>query len=169
MASELLDRVKIQAEVVVPLLRALREELGAERANRIAWKALERWRTRLVRELARALPADASNAERFQAYNRAALPGIGDALEFTWLSGEREFEQGRPAERLEFDVTNCRFAQFFRELGEPELGFAMLCSLDNTATDEVGKGDVEFTRTQTIMQGGARCDFRYALKRKGLA
>jgi hypothetical protein len=31
-------------------------------------------------------------------------------------------EEGRVAERWEFDITGCRFAQFFRELGEPELG-----------------------------------------------
>jgi hypothetical protein len=28
--------------------------------------------------------------------------------------------------------------------------------------------DIEFKRTQTIMQGGDHCDFRFALKKKGL-
>ena len=40
MASALLDRVKIQAEALVPVLRAFREEFGEERANRVAWRAL---------------------------------------------------------------------------------------------------------------------------------
>ena len=35
------------------------------------------------------------------------------------------------------------------------------------AADEIGRGEVE-VRTRTIMQGADHCDFRYALKKKGL-
>jgi hypothetical protein len=167
MGSPMLDRAKIQAEVLVPLLRAFREELGVERANRIAWKGLEKWRTEFIRELARSLPAEASNSERFAVSLQAVKPDIGDAIDFKWLQGESVLE-GKTNERIEFDITGCRFAQLFRALGEPELGFALLCAGDNTLTDEVGKGDVEFKRTQTIMQGADHCDFRFALKKKGL-
>ncbi len=38
--SPSLERARIQAEVLAPALRAFRAELGTERANRIAWKAL---------------------------------------------------------------------------------------------------------------------------------
>jgi hypothetical protein len=171
MGSPMLDRAKIQAQVLVPLLRAFREELGVERANRIAWKGLEKWRTDSIRELAKSLPAEASNTERFWALNQASMPDIGDAIDFQWILGESALEgkiEGKVNERVDFNFTGCRFAQFFRELGEPKLGFALLCSGDNTIADEVGKGDIEFKRTQTIMQGGDHCDFRYALKKKGL-
>jgi hypothetical protein len=30
-------------------------------------------------------------------------------------------------EALEFDITHCRFAEFFRALGEPELGALLIC------------------------------------------
>jgi hypothetical protein len=170
MGSPMLDRAKIQADVLVPLLRAFREELGVERAKRIAWKGLEKWRTDTIRELAKSLPSEATNPERFLALHQAGLPDIGDAIDFKWLQGESALEKGKleANERLEFNITGCRFAQFFRELGEPELGFALLCSGDDTIADEVGKGDIEFRRTKTIMQGGDHCDFRYALKKKGL-
>ena len=36
----LIERAKIQAEVLVPVLKAFRAALGEERANRIAWQAL---------------------------------------------------------------------------------------------------------------------------------
>jgi hypothetical protein len=163
----MLARARIQAEVLVPLLRAFREELGVERANRIAWKGLEKWRTDFIRESAKSLPAEASNTERFAVSLQAIKPDIGDAIDFKWLQGESVLE-GKINERIEFDITGCRFAQLFRALGEPELGFALLCAGDNTLTDEVGKCDVEFKRTQTIMQGGDHCDFRFALKKKGL-
>jgi hypothetical protein len=169
MASPMLDQIKSQAQVVISLLRAFREELGAERANRIAWKALEGWRVGIVRELASALPEQRSNVDRFRVYNESVLPLIGDAIDIKWLQGQAAFEEGKTPARLEFDITGCRFAQFFRALGEPELGFALLCSMDNTAAEEVGKGDVEFKRTQTTMQGADHCDFRYVLKKQGLA
>jgi L-2-amino-thiazoline-4-carboxylic acid hydrolase len=163
----MLDRAKIQADVLVPLLRAFREELGVERANRIAWKGLEKWRSDFIRELGKSVPGEGSNTERFLGSVQAMMPHIGDAIDYKWLQGESALD-GKINERIEFDITGCRFAQLFRALGEPELGFALLCAGDNTLTDEVGKGDIEFKRTQTIMQGGDHCDFRFALKKKGL-
>ena len=158
MASPLLEQAKIQAQVLVPLLRAFREELGIERANRIAWKALEKWRTEVVRQFPRGPSTDP--VERWRTGNAMAAPMIGDAVDYEQLKDTDE--------AVEFNITGCRFAQFFRELGEPELGFALLCSFDNTVADEVGEGAVKLTRTVTIMQGADHCDFRYALKKSGL-
>ena len=39
----LLDKTRIQAQVLVPMLRALRTELGKERADAIARQALRDW------------------------------------------------------------------------------------------------------------------------------
>jgi L-2-amino-thiazoline-4-carboxylic acid hydrolase len=66
---------------------------------------------------------------------------------------------------FEFNVTGCRYAKFYKELGVPELGFMLLCSLDYPMTEGFG-ADLEFKRTQTIMQGADHCDFRYALKKQ---
>jgi hypothetical protein len=38
----LLDRVKIQSELLVPLLKDLREELGVEMAHKIVFKSLRK-------------------------------------------------------------------------------------------------------------------------------
>src|SRR5215475_3556252 len=46
------------------------------------------------------------------------------------------------------------------ELGEPELGFLLVCSQDFTFAEGLGP-DIKLTRTQTIMQGASHCDFRY--------
>src|SRR4051812_2680196 len=43
----LLDKTKIQAQVLVPLLQALRAELGKERADAIVRQALRDWSTQL--------------------------------------------------------------------------------------------------------------------------
>jgi hypothetical protein len=157
MASPLLERSKIQAQVLVPLLRAFREAIGTERANEIAWKALAEWRRQVTREIHAGFTG--TPIERWRAGVTAGMPEIGDAVDIEML--------GATAERVELDITGCRFAEFFRALGEPELGFALLCSMDDTAAEEIGEGQVHFERTSTIMQGGSRCDFRYALKRSG--
>jgi hypothetical protein len=159
MASSLLDQVKIQAQVLVPILKAFREELGEERANRIAWKALEKWRSDIVGKMNRKIPPSGNPADRFRAASDAIWPAVGDSVDVQMLKDSPE--------AYEYDVTGCRFAQFFKEVGEPELGFALLCSFDTTMVADIGQGDVKFTRTQTIMQGADHCDFRYALKKRG--
>ncbi|HZR84256.1 MAG TPA: L-2-amino-thiazoline-4-carboxylic acid hydrolase [Candidatus Binatia bacterium] len=157
MPSPLLDRVKIQAEVLVPVLRAFREELGVDRANRIAWKALAAWREQIARD--RHAGIAGSGADRWMKGIVASQETIGDAIDVDMLRMEPT--------AIDFDVTGCRFAEFFRALGEPELGFAMLCSMDDTTAEQIGEGEVDLSRAGTIMQGAARCDFRYALKRGG--
>ena len=63
-------------------------------------------------------------------------------------------------EAFEFDVTRCRFAEFFRAIGEPELGALLICETDLDVA-AAGSGEVGFRRDQTIMQGGSGCPFRY--------
>jgi predicted ArsR family transcriptional regulator len=153
----MLERAKVQAQVLVPVLRAFREAIGRERADRIAWAALAEWRKEIVRERHESFAG--APLERWNQGVRALLTEIGDAVDMTPV----QVAEGK----VEFDVTGCRFAQLFRELGEPELGFALLCSMDDTTATEIGQGELGFTRTSTIMQGGTRCDFRYALKKSG--
>ena len=63
-------------------------------------------------------------------------------------------------EALEFDVTQCRFAEFFRALGEPELGALLVCETDFDIA-AAGGGEVAVRRDQTIMQSAPSCTFRY--------
>ena len=153
----LIERAKIQAEVLVPVLKAFRAELGEERANRIAWQALAQWRRETARAIAAELPG--SPREKWQAAMEASRPIIGDSVDFDVLKQSED--------AFDFNITGCRFAEFFRQLGEPELGFALLCSFDDAMAEEIGTGEVELKRTGTIMQGAQHCDFRYALRRRG--
>src|SRR5262245_40168490 len=51
----LLDKTRIQAQVLVPLLRALRSELGKAKADAIVKQALRGWSKQLLRPSATAL------------------------------------------------------------------------------------------------------------------
>jgi hypothetical protein len=149
----LLEQVKIQAQVLVPLVKALQAELGEERANAIVRNALgdvfrkygeKWWRTQGARNLGEKV---ASAFEMFAA---------GDALKYDVLR--------KTPDAFEINVTECRYAQFYERIGAPELGFLLTCSADFSHAEGFGP-DVQLTRTQTIMQGATHCDFRYALKK----
>jgi hypothetical protein len=134
----ILEQSKIQAQVLVPLLKAFQEELGEERANAIARKALARWAYKLGQQVG--AQGIGTPAEKMA----AVLPvfSAGDAHDIEVL-------QQTPG-AFEFNVTRCRYAEFYKELGEPELGFLFLCSQDFPITEGFSP-DLELIRTQTIM------------------
>jgi hypothetical protein len=151
----LIDQVRIQAQVLVPLVRNLQAELGEERANAIVRKALgdlyreygeKWWRTQGARNFGEKM---ASAFDMFAA---------GDALSYEVVK--------QAPDAFEVNVTECRYARFYKEIGAPELGFLLTCSSDFPMTEGFGT-DVQLTRTQTIMQGASHCDFRYVLKERG--
>ena len=62
-------------------------------------------------------------------------------------------------QQYNYNVTRCRYAEMYRD-GAGRDRSSALCARDEKFI--VGYApDVELTRTTTIMQGGACCDFRY--------
>jgi predicted ArsR family transcriptional regulator len=146
----LLDKTRIQAQVLVPVLRALRAELGKDKADAIVKQALRDWSKQLFAAIGDGIEG---SPRRKWATMRSALNEVS--------AREVEFEILRhDSEALEFDVTRCRFAEFFRALGEAELGALLICETDFDIAS-VGDGEVSLDRAQTIMRGASRCTFRY--------
>lgn len=150
----LLDEVKLQAEVILPVLRALRASMGKTAADRIVGDALRQWARDLYHRIGEA--KQGTPRQKWDAvWAEDMRPRIGDAVDREMLKDDGVVR--------EYNVTRCKYAEFFRELGEPELGGILLCDSDFHIAD-VGGADVEFRRTQTIMQGAAYCDFRYRFR-----
>jgi predicted ArsR family transcriptional regulator len=146
----LLDKTKIQAQVLVPVLRALRDEFGKDKADALVRQALRVWSKQLFAAVGESV--DGSPRRKWAAM-QSALTGITER--------EVTFEMIRhDKEAMEFDVTQCRFAEFFRALGEPELGALLVCATDFDIV-AAGNGEVGLTRDQTLMQGAPSCTFRY--------
>jgi len=145
-----LARTRIQAQVLVPVLRALRAELGKDKADAIVKGALRDWSRQLFAAIGEAIEGSPRRkwATVQSAYNTVSSPGI----EFDMLRRDKE--------AMDFDVTRCPFAEFFRTLGEPELGELLICETDYDIV-ATGGGEVTLTREQTIMQGAPSCTFRY--------
>jgi hypothetical protein len=148
----LIEQIKIQVRVLVPLVKALQAELGEARAHALVRDALgdlyrrygeTLWRTEGPRGLGEKV---ASTFETFAA---------GRALDYDVVK--------KSPEAFEVNITGCRYAEFYRKIGAPELGFLLVCSADFQMAEGFG-APVQLTRTQTIMQGAGHCDFRYRLK-----
>jgi predicted ArsR family transcriptional regulator len=146
----LLDKTRIQAQVLVPVLRALRAELGKAKADAIVREALREWSKQLFASVGNSI--EGSQRRKWAAMHTA----MADITERDVTVEMRRHDK----EALDFDVTHCRFAEFFRALGEPDLGALLICDTDFDIA-AAGDGEVTFTRDQTIMQGAPSCTFRY--------
>jgi hypothetical protein len=144
-----IEQTKLQAQVLVPLVKALQAELGEERANAFVRKVLGDVYRRLGEQWWRARQSRHVGENMALAFASFAK---GDAVNYS--------VRAQSQDTYEIDVTGCQYAQFFKELGEPELGFLLVCSLDFPFAEGFGL-DIKLTRTQTIMQGATHCDFRY--------
>ena len=144
-----IEQAKIQAQVLVPLVKALQAELGEDRANALVRGALGDVFRRLGEQWWRAKESRHVGENMAQAWASFAK---GDAVDYS--------VRAQSQDTYEMDVTGCQYAEFYKELGVPELGFLLVCSLDFPFVEGFGP-DIELARTQTIMQGASHCDFLY--------
>ena len=147
----LIEQVKIQAQVLVPLVRALQSELGEERAHALVRRSLGAIYRKYGEKWWREQGTGTFDGKLRSAFERFSA---GDALNYEVTK--------HTDDAFEVNVAGCRYAKFYQELGEPELGFLLVCAADFPMAEGFG-ADVRLTRTQTIMQGAGHCDFRYRL------
>jgi hypothetical protein len=139
-----LEAVKIQARAIIPIAKKLENELGTERAHQL----------------------------------------IGDAIADSWADFIATRQEANPHPRssggMDFPVEDvivkdtddeyavnmvrCDYADYFRGIGEPEIGALLTCGVD-FAVERRMRPEWSFTRSQTLMQGAEYCDFCW--KHKG--
>lgn len=146
----ILARREIEARLAAPLLAALGEAFGREQVLTVAQRVIQDIARQQGAQLAASLGGCtlAHFAASLEAWKK------DDALEMDVLE--------RSNERFSFNVTHCRYAEMYKELGIPELGTLLSCNRD-FALIEGFNPDVTLVRTQTIMEGALFCDFRYTL------
>ncbi len=145
--NPVLEATKIQARAVIPIVKALEAELGKERAHAIVGRAIAdnyvAWRDK------RGFEKDSH--PRTEADGGPDFPVEHQVVEDT-------------DDSYGHNIVGCAFADYFRQIGEPEIGALMTCGVDFAAEEHMRPG-WEFRRTQTRMQGAPHCDFRW--RRKG--
>ena len=150
-AAGVLTRREIEARIVAPLLDALGEEFGRERVLEIAREVITN--VARIQGVQVAESMGGHTLDHFAASMEAWKKG--DAIEMEVLSKSEGV--------FAFNITRCRYAEMYAELGISELGVLLSCNRD-FALIEGFNADITLTRTQTIMEGESHCDFRFELK-----
>jgi len=146
-----LTRREVEARLLAPLEAALSREFGAEPVRRV------------MRETIVAV-ARAQGAELAQAMSGNSLSKFRESLGH-WTRGDAlAVEVVEDGERMfAFNVTRCRYAEMYRELGIPHLGPVLSCARDFALIEGFNPA-IRLTRTQTLMEGAPFCDFRYRVE-----
>jgi hypothetical protein len=146
----ILTRRRIKAEFARGVYAEMKAALGAALAKRILAAAVIRMARETAAQMARAAPGGAPDLDSFRAIQH--LWTQEDALRTEVLEST--------ATVFHFNVTRCRYAEMYRDMGLAELGAVLSCNRD-AAFCEGYDPKLKLTRTQTLMEGAAHCDFRY--------
>ena len=145
----ILEQRRIEATVIKPIYEEMVAELGTERAQQILGAAIRKAAiaqgATLAGESEGGLRGFISLFERWKA---------GDALEVEVLHESDE--------RFDFNITRCRYAEMYRQMGLGEIGHLLSCGRDGAFCDGYDP-KIRLERTQTIMGGASHCDFRYTV------
>ncbi len=151
MSLPIIERRRIEAEILKHVYDVIVERSGEEVAKAVVGTAVSR--------------SAVEQGARFRS-ELGRDPDLADfgAILPNWTTGgSLELEvRHASADRLDFDVTRCRYAEMYREMGLGAIGHLLSCNRDGDFC--VGYNPkMELTRTETIMSGAKRCDFRYRL------
>jgi len=149
----MLERRRIEAAILKHVYDTLRDSHGKEVAQRTLASAVRASAMAQASEMAQRV----NGATSMQTFiDRQELWTRGGAL-------EREVIEEN-ASRYRFNVTRCKYAEMYREMGLGEIGHLLSCQRDATFCEGYDKR-LKLKRTQTIMQGASHCDFDYTYEK----
>ena len=149
----MLDKRRIEAEILKHVYDTLTASHGEEVAKATLAEAVRRSALEQAARMAAAVGGRTS-METF--IERQSLWTKGGALEIE----VRE----RSADVYAYDVTRCRYAEMYRAMGLGHIGHLLSCNRDFVFSEGYDP-NLKLERPQTIMGGGACCNFRYRYER----
>ena len=149
-----LTKRRLQAQVIGPIHAEMVAELGEARANAILDAAIRKAAIAEGREFARKAPGGVTSmADFIKLYELWTADG---ALEMKVLDASDT--------TFDFDITRCRYAETYKEMGLGKIGHLLSCNRDGTFCQGYDP-NITLERKQTIMEGASCCTFRYKYKR----
>ncbi len=146
-----LTKRKLQAQVIGPIYAEMVAELGEEKASSILDSAIRKAAIAEGKELAKKAPGGQTSMQDFiKLYELWTADG---ALEVTVLEANEKV--------FNFDVTRCKYAETYKEMGLGKVGHLMSCNRDGTFCEGYDP-NIKLDRKQTIMGGASCCTFRYS-------
>ena len=85
-----------------------------------------------------------------------------------WLRGDALTSRCKEKSdtRYRYNVTRCKYAEMYRDMGLGEIGHLLSCQRDGTFCEGYD-ARIKLKRTQTLMQGASHCDFDYTFEEDG--
>jgi hypothetical protein len=151
-AMAMLEKRRIEAAILKHVYDTLKAGHGIETAQATIAEAVRRSAMEQAGEMAARVGGKTSLAtfiDRQEQWTR------GGAL-------EREVVEQSPT-RYRFNITRCKYAEMYREMGLGEIGHLLSCQRDATFCGGYD-ARIKLKRTQTIMQGAPHCDFDYTFE-----
>lgn len=145
---------RIQAQVIGPIHAEMVAQLGAEKANAILDAAIRKAAIAEGKEFAKKAPGGVTSmADFIKLYELWTQDG---ALEIEVLEASDS--------TFNFDVTRCKYAETYKEMGLGHIGHLMSCNRDGTFCEGYDP-NITLERKHTIMAGAPRCTFRYSYRK----
>ena len=150
----ILLRRRIEAMMLKHVLDVITERSGKDEAEAVIGKACSRSAIEQGEQMAAAMDKSPDLTDF-----AAILPNWTreDALEIETIETSDE--------KMDFNVTRCRYSEMYKEMGLGDIGHLLSCNRDGDFC--VGfNPEIKLSRTQTIMKGAEHCDFRYVMKKE---
>ena len=148
----ILEKRKIQAEVLGPVFREMVEQVGSEKAASILKEAIRMAAIEEGKHFRKKADASLSSMDQFV-----------ELMELWKAGGALEMEVLQQSDTLfDFNVNRCRYAEMYREMGLQEIGHLLSCNRDSSFCEGFDP-NLKLVRKQTLMEGADCCTFRYTL------
>jgi L-2-amino-thiazoline-4-carboxylic acid hydrolase len=146
----MLDKRKIEAEILKEVYETLKASHGEEVARRTIAESVRRSAIEQARQFAAAAPSGTS------------LQAFQDVMPLWTKGGALEIEVKEKTDTtFTFNVKRGRDAETYKAMGLGEIGALLSCNRDG-AFCEGYDPKLKLERSQTIMQGASHCDFKYS-------
>lgn len=143
----------LQAQVIGPIYAEMVAQIGEEKANAILDAAIRKAATVEGKHFAQ---RDAG---------RTSLASLAKLYELWTRNGSLEIDVLRADdEAYDFNVTRCRYAETYKDMGLGKIGRFLSCNRDGTFIEGYDP-NITLERKQTIMEGAPCCTFRYRYKK----
>ena len=145
-----LQRRQIEARVLIPFIEACLGRFGEVRTRELVTATIRR------------LTTD-DGAKWAETYG-CSLASPRSFAEDLCARGSLDIDVvGQTDDHLDLNVTRCRCAEFYKDLGLADIGNLVHCNRDHAMN--VGfDPDIELARMHTLTEGTSHCDFRFDKK-----
>ena len=150
-----LTKRRLQAQVIGPIYSEMVEQLGEQRAGEILDSAIKK--------------AAIAEGQSFAAKAPGGVTSMADFVKLyeLWTAdGALEIDVLKADDKIfDFNVTRCKYAETYKEMGLGKIGHLRSCNRDGTFCEGYDR-NIKLDRAQTIMGGANCCTFRYTYNSK---